>query len=736
MNDSRPLRARFSIVSLVYLREMRDQLRDRRTIFTIVILPLVLYPLLGSLMLQVAQFSSQQQASICVVGAHHLPAAPALFTSGGHFQEAYLEPGSALDVVLQPTQTDLPTAELNAKVESWVQSGLFHVAIQVTEASAADQAVALNVVHNVSSDTSSAAYRQVLQVLAKWRDDCILARLDAAGLNETILKPVSVASIDVAPSAAGESNFWSKLLPFVMLVWALTGAFYPAIDLVAGEKERGTLETLLCSPALRSEIVMGKMAAVTSFSVITAILNVVSMLFTSLFVSRQVFAAGGFGGAMGAPDPSQILWLLLALLPLSALFSALALAVASLARSSKEGQYYLMPLMMLALPLVMLPMLPGIELNAGNSLIPVSGMFLLTRALMDGQYWLAITHLPLVAVVTGVCLYLATRWARRQFEDESALFRGGDQWSVGTWVRHLWRDRQGEASVGQAYGCAAIILVGLFFAKLVVSSSPTNFPEIARLIIAPQLGIILAPALLMACVLTRSLRRSLNMNKPPTMAWPVAIILGCCIHPAYAMLASLIQAVYPLSPQTIESLGPFEQLVNEAPFWNVVLVLALIPAICEEIAYRGFIFNGLRQNQAGLRAVLVTAVLFGLSHGVLQQSLAATVMGLMLGWITLRCGSLFPAMIIHVINNALSVSLGRLGEINQEWQRFFFETSGESTGYGIGWTLISAGIAISCLIYYSTLQAPPAYEADEESHLLATSLPNGNEVIGLANGNS
>ena len=126
---------------------------------------------------------------------------------------------------------------------------------------------------------------------------------------------------------------------------------------------------------------------------LTAILNAGSMLVTSSLVLKQV----GVGGAtVGAPPLVPMLWLFVALIPLSCLFSALALAVAAMARSSKEGQYYLMPLMMVTLPLVLLPMLPGMNLSAGTSLIPVTGMFLLVRALVEGQYGEALIHLPMV----------------------------------------------------------------------------------------------------------------------------------------------------------------------------------------------------------------------------------------------------------------------------------------------------------------------------------------------------
>ena len=159
------------------------------------------------------------------------------------------------------------------------------------------------------------------------------------------------------------------MLPVMLLLWAMTGAFYPAVDLCAGEKERGTLETLLSSPAERSEIVLGKLLTIMAFSMITAALNLLSVGVTGCLIFRQMEDFGG-------PPPLAVVWLSLALMPVSALFSALCLALASFARSTKEGQYYLMPLLMLSLPMAVLPMSPGVELNLGNSLIPISGMVL------------------------------------------------------------------------------------------------------------------------------------------------------------------------------------------------------------------------------------------------------------------------------------------------------------------------------------------------------------------------
>src|SRR6185312_14742037 len=114
-----------------------------------------------------------------------------------------------------------------------------------------------------------------------------------------------------------QALLWSKILPFVLFIWALTGAFYPAVDLCAGEKERGTLETLLSSPALRTEIVWGKLLTVMTFSTATAVLNLTSLGFTAKYVVSQLslLPTGNVGESFDLPPLSSALWLIAALVP-------------------------------------------------------------------------------------------------------------------------------------------------------------------------------------------------------------------------------------------------------------------------------------------------------------------------------------------------------------------------------------------------------------------------------------
>lgn len=699
---------RFSAIFLIYVREMRDQLRDRRTLFTIALLPLMLYPLVGTLLLQIAQFTRQHTTTVCIVGAENLDGSPPLF-DGEVFAEKYTDGSRNLKLMMR-SRSDLEADEdLTEATGRWIREGTYDAVVvfprefSQAKSNPNDEIATVRVLYNVASDESQIALNRVTAILSDWKADWVGESLKASGVDLTLLDPFQLDDIDLAPERTREAAFWSKMLPFIMLVWAMTGAFYPAIDLVAGEKERGTLETLLCSPALRSEIVWGKLGAVASFSMLTAVLNAGSMLVTSSFVFQQI----GVGGAtVGGPPLIPMLWLFVALIPLSCLFSALALAVAAMARSSKEGQYYLMPLMMVTLPLVLLPMLPGMSLSAGTSLIPVTGMFLLVRSLVEGQYGDALLHLPIVFGVTAGCLWLAVTWAKRQFESEAVLFGGQDQWELGLWVKHLWRDRQPVATTAQAYACGAIILVALFFGRLASTSIPEGLEGLTKMILSPQLGLILAPALLMSVMLTTSIRSSLRIRWPQWMSLPMAVVLGITLHPLYLTLGKWIEYTYPVSEDALQAMVPFVQQIESASWLSVIFLMAFIPAVCEELAFRGFVFGGLVRQGGHLRAVVVTALIFGFSHGFLQQSLAASCMGVLLGWIALRTGSVLPCILLHFTNNALSVSMGRLAESGLPGIHLVITTTQDGPAYQPLWYLLSICVAIMLLFYFASLRTP------------------------------
>jgi sodium transport system permease protein len=375
-------------IRLIYLRELRDQLRDRRTLFTIVILPLLMYPLLAMVWCQMQQFLKERPSKVLIVGSANLPDDPVLLVDGKFTAVHCMESESKLlNLVLdQQPVAGKEVGDIRTTAERDIEIGLYDAVVyfppefaqniarfrrakseqgdkklQVADLDAVPQP---EIFVDSASDASRVAMSRVDLVLRRWRETMVQQNLIQSDIPIGAARPFEVVNTDVAENYRRRAALWSKVLPFVVLIWALTGAFYPAVDLCAGEKERGTLETLLVSPAQRGEIVWGKLLTVTTFSIATSLLNLLCMGLTgSLFFMQMAKTMQSPMLDMGPPPLSSLCWLAVAVVPIAALFSALALAIAAFARSTKEGQYYLMPLLLISLPLMVLPLLPQVKLD-------------------------------------------------------------------------------------------------------------------------------------------------------------------------------------------------------------------------------------------------------------------------------------------------------------------------------------------------------------------------------------
>ncbi|MBX9790648.1 MAG: ABC transporter permease subunit [Pirellulales bacterium] len=756
-------------VRLILEREVRDQLRDRRTLFMIFVLPILLYPLLGMVFLQIAQFVHEHPTSVFVVGG--LPEAPEpalvvgsrfadeLFTERADARLLIAHRGSALQLLNEAEQithpqgaaagkrngaapakqapdlaakaTSTPPAEptaaaIAAAAEKLVRAGLYQVVVYFPpefapqleayrrslsagaplDEQAAPVIPAPQLYFNAAQEKSQLARARVSEVLGQWRTKIGEQNLVAGNLPASAASCFRVVSHDVAEAGRREAAMWSKVFPFLLLIWALTGAFYPAIDLCAGEKERGTLETLLSSPAARTEIVWGKLLTVMLFSMATVVLNLVSLGITGLFVAGQL-------PQFGPPPWSSLLWLLLALVPVSALFSALCLALAAFARSTKEGQYYLMPLVLVTMPLVIVPMAPGVELTLGNSLIPVTGIVLLLRSVVEGDYANALPFVPPVVAVTVGCCLLSIRWAVDQFNSESVLFRESERVDLRVWLWRLLRDREPTPSVAEAVLCGVLILVIKFFLSFAVAI-PTNFAGLAQSVVLSQLLVVLAPALVMTFLLTSNPRKTLLLVRARRWTLPAAALLALCVHPLANVLQRGVLKLYPIKDEValqLESLfsGP-------ANLWLMLLFVAVLPAICEELAFRGFILSGFRHLGHKWRAIVLSSVFFGLTHAVFQQSLITSLLGVLIGYLAVQTGSLWPGMVFHVTHNSLALLASRVTAADYERiapLRWIANLAGER-GLSYHWTAAAlAAWATVSLLYW--LHRQPYRMSPEES---------------------
>ena len=727
----------WSTIKLIFRRELRDQLRDRRTLFTVAIMPMLLYPLMGMAMMQVAQFMRESPSRVWIVGEEKLPASPPLIVGGkfnptfgsaesklieligseagnGHFEALIKSATSSPDD--SSSVEEILRQEMQKRIPNKIQISEGSDALEetVTGGSISPPATQVFVLADSAIDKSRIASERVNQILNQWSKEFSKETLVANDISASMIRGIVFTTGDVANKTGKQAAAWSKILPFIIMIWALTGAFYPAIDLCAGEKERGTFETLLSSPAARSEIALGKLLTVMTFSMATSFLNLLSMGVTGIFVLTKLGNGMGAGNALpiGIPPLTSIGWLLLALIPISALFSAVALAAAAFARSSKEGQYYLVPLLMISMPLMMIPMLPTAELDFGTSLIPVSGLMLLLRGLIEANYSDCLKFAAPVCAINLGCCWLAVRWVIHQFNSETVLFQASERFGIGAWVKHIMRERRSLPSLGSAILCGVVILVAKFFVGFAVIA-PQNFSQFAFQTVIILVATIFIPSVMMALFLTRNPRKSLRLNGCKITMAAAAVLCAIFLNPAFTWLTGFIMHIYPPNGDILMLQEAVSKILGSAPgLWAILLVFALAPAIFEEIAFRGFILSGFQSLKGKWQPILLTSLMFGLAHGIIQQTIITFVVGMILGLIAVQTKSILPCILFHLTHNSLAVLLSQANrtvvEQSPVLRQYLYSTDGQNYQYATFPAILMSVVGVMLIVWFLQLDMKPS----------------------------
>lgn len=429
---------------IVFAKEMKDILRDRRTLISMVLVPILFYPIISIGM--GAVISSQIEKSRAAV--HDilvLPegAAPALRESllaepqiravpGDSIRALLLEYARAdsqiqaswVEAVFSPAGESLADS-LKQRVyyaaiaEKWIRAAV-ELPVGLRARIAAGDSVVMGIFADETDIKSESAGDNIRNWARVVRDSLVDLRLAAEGMDRRALHPYWIASTDVAPIAKKSGVILAMILPYMLMILTMTGGMYPALDITAGEKERNTLETLLAAPVARWELAVGKFLAVLTAGLVTMLLATTSMTFSMTMGAAQ-FDSGSGTAIPFAISATTIGWVVLLMIPMSVFFSALLIAVAIAARSFKEGQSYVTPILMGVIIPAMVSFVPGIELNWGLAVVPVVNLCLALKEVLLG------IHDPLlIAVVffsTTVYAAFALFVATRMFERESVLFR-------------------------------------------------------------------------------------------------------------------------------------------------------------------------------------------------------------------------------------------------------------------------------------------------------------------------
>ena len=382
----------------IYGKEMLELSRDRRTLISMIVVPLAAIPVLFMVMsyfMTAREKTAESEAVTVAVQAN-------LRTPG--LAAALRGAGMALVTV-----SDVREAV-----------GKKQAAAGVEEGARATGEPEISIYEDKTRQASGIAGDKVRIALDGLKADKVREALNGSGVSEKVLSPFFVKRVNVAAGKKMAGFVFGSIVGYTVILLMFSTCMYPSIDMTAGEKERRTLEALLCSPAQREEIVLGKILAATTAAFGSALLTVSSLILSFRFMPHSSRAGDAFLTAVPF-TPKIIALVLLALLPTAGVAAAVMIAISAFAKSFKEGQSYLGPLIMLVVFPAVISMLPGMELNMTMALIPVFNVSQLIKEIFQGAFSLAAFAVTLAAntVYAAIAFYVAVR----VFKNEKVLFR-------------------------------------------------------------------------------------------------------------------------------------------------------------------------------------------------------------------------------------------------------------------------------------------------------------------------
>jgi len=399
----------------VYKKELKELLRDKKTLMFVVALPVLIFPIIFAVMAfissQAALEADQKVNTYVIINGEYAPE----FTNKVFYHKSF--------ELYKGNKTFNTIEELKGGVTAGdIDMGIYLPSNAEDTLDSGEQSK-WEVVFN-DAKSINFLFDRVKELAQEYSDVLQAEKLKSFGIEESthkaILTPIEVVKVDTADKRENLGEKIGGFLPYLLIPLVLMGATYPAIDLGAGEKERGTLETLLLTPITRTELVLGKFITLLTTSIASTTITVVSMgcwVAVALAFADLDFIKTAFS-TLAVTD---LLMIFVLLLPLAAIFSSLALAISIYARTFKEAQNYMAPLSMGVFFPIIISIMPNMELTAKTAFIPVTNVALAIKDIIKGTVDYTFVGLIFLAtaLIAGALLAFCVKW----FNREDVLFR-------------------------------------------------------------------------------------------------------------------------------------------------------------------------------------------------------------------------------------------------------------------------------------------------------------------------
>jgi sodium transport system permease protein len=663
----------WSVLRLIYVHELRMLLRARRTVITAIVLPAVIMPL----MLYAQKFSSDRRDRLITETTYRFtitgPLADRMRLLINQARESVnadatqefedlrrfkfveakvADPEASLDQNDIQFYIETLTGEEADKLPPKPDPAQRQPNAQGRSTTARLNGVPLiNVVYRGDRDGSDTAHDRMMALLRVARRRDSEAALVEHGYPGDPKQLFRVEDNSVATHGQVTGSTVGRFITLFLVMLMFTGGGVASMDIISGEKERGTLETLLTTAVGRTEIVTAKQLAITSVGLVITLLQGLNFL---LYIKLKVIALPkDFDLQLST---GMALTLLLLFLPLAATIASVLLMISAYAKSYKESQMYFFPVYLLSLIPALASVLPGISLRSVIAFVPLANVSVAAREILIGRpdALMIVVTFGVMMLTSAYLMRVSARMLTREdliipAHFEAAEFLGGPalfQKRVLRWFALMWT---------------------ITFA---VAMNVRALASLQRQLIFNELVVMMGAVLLMIWIYRLDPREVLSLKPVKPAVWLGILFLIPSGHLTALGIFRIVNTVIP-APQ--EMLEKFTQDVipKGMPTWELLLYVAVLPAVCEELAFRGMLLSGLKRKLRPVALVIGVGVVFGLFHMSLFRIAPTAALGMVLTAIALMTGSVFPGMLLHAGNNALGVVVGDwLNPDTLQWAHF------------------------------------------------------------------